>query len=554
MSFVNLGHEGCDGPHAEVTRSWRRHDGTMTQACRKGDMLLHPDLPQSAQTSRRPHALETSAPGTALTFQPLEPTMRAALLLPLTSLALAAQTPVSSSAADRRSVSLTLYQGNLSLVRETRAFKAPEGPFRLRIEGLPRQAQEESLRVESRPDAARLAFASRSFLSGYPDPQKVLDAFIGEKVKVATSRDNGETVEEGTLIASTPQLLVQFPDRVEALPGTGRRRLILPGLPAGLPVKPVVELLGSAPSPGDTELSVDYLCQGLRWRCDYSATLDRDSAFLDLSAWATLVNLTHAEFKDVPVQLFSGDIPGAEVELLYARLKAPAAGFSSLTQSARSDPWSSAGVTGGHAIYSLPEPVTLLANQTVQVSLLTSHRVPVRKVYEVTWPAASDDSEAEEEGGREIPVEMLLETRNDRDHQLGRPLPGGAIRLFQPDGKGLHQFIGTPPFPETATDEKLRLSLGASPEFTTRARTLNEKITPIPNTKLSVTEASRELFLTNRQDTEQTVRVLVPLAGSWQVLQTSRPWKKENAHLLAFDVPVPARGKATLTFQVRVKA
>lgn len=482
--------------------------------------------------------------------------MRAAFLLPSLCLSLTAQTPLASTAQDRKALSLTLYQGNFSLVREVRSFKAPEGPFRLHVEGLPKLVQEESIQVEARHEPSRLSIATRSFFTGRQNFMLVLDRFVGEKVKVTSLKNGSETMEEGVLVTVVPSILVQFPDRVEALSIDANRRLVLPFLPTGFNPQPALDLEATASPAGEMDLAVDYQCQGLNWRCEYAGTLDREDSVLDLKAWATLSNQTNVAFTSASVQLFAGGIPGIDG---FDRM-----GGMSLTWNYVSTPAKPAAPpppppplgsdsTGGHAVYPLPHPVTLLPSQTLQISLLASHQVPVRKIYSVTWPSADNDENGEE-GGRQFSVETALETTNDERHQLGRALPGGSIRLFQPDEKGQRQFIGAPSFPETATDMKLHLSLGSSPEVTARGRSLKEKVTAVPNSKLTLTEQARELVLTNRKAKEQTVRVLVPLEGEWQVLQSNRPWKKDSAHILAFDVSVPAQGKATLSFQVRVKA
>ena len=51
----------------------------------------------------------------------------------------------------------------------------------------------------------------------------------------------------------------------------------------------------------------------------------------------------------------------------------------------------------------------------------------------------------------------------------------------------------------------------------------------------------------------QASGVVEPIAGEWQMLQESHPHKKESAHSAVWEIPVPAEGKATLTWRVRVK-
>ncbi len=40
--------------------------------------------------------------------------------------------------------------------------------------------------------------------------------------------------------------------------------------------------------------------------------------------------------------------------------------------------------------------------------------------------------------------------------------------------------------------------------------------------------------------------------ASWEVLETSQPYKQKDAHTIEFSVPVPAQGEARVRYRVRV--
>ena len=50
-----------------------------------------------------------------------------------------------------------------------------------------------------------------------------------------------------------------------------------------------------------------------------------------------------------------------------------------------------------------------------------------------------------------------------------------------------------------------------------------------------------------------TVSVLEPMPGDWELLQQSHPSTKETSGTARFKVTVPAEGKATLTYRVRIR-
>ena len=59
--------------------------------------------------------------------------------------------------------------------------------------------------------------------------------------------------------------------------------------------------------------------------------------------------------------------------------------------------------------------------------------------------------------------------------------------------------------------------------------------------------------LKNAKKEAVTVNLLEPMPGDWEVLQSSQPAIKEASGTARFKVTVPAEGKATLTYRVRVK-
>jgi len=66
-------------------------------------------------------------------------------------------------------------------------------------------------------------------------------------------------------------------------------------------------------------------------------------------------------------------------------------------------------------------------------------------------------------------------------------------------------------------------------------------------------EVEWEVSLRNHKKEEQTVTVIEPVPGDWQVLQATHRGEKVEAHTLRFQVPVPKEGAATLTYRVRLR-
>ena len=51
----------------------------------------------------------------------------------------------------------------------------------------------------------------------------------------------------------------------------------------------------------------------------------------------------------------------------------------------------------------------------------------------------------------------------------------------------------------------------------------------------------------------QTVTVIEPVPGDWQVLTSSHTYEKIQAHTLKYQIPVPKEGAAKLAYRVRIR-
>src|SRR5205809_5107739 len=66
-------------------------------------------------------------------------------------------------------------------------------------------------------------------------------------------------------------------------------------------------------------------------------------------------------------------------------------------------------------------------------------------------------------------------------------------------------------------------------------------------------EVEWEISLRNHKTTAQTVTVIEPVPGDWQVLAATHAWEKPEAHTLKFQIPVAKEGASKLAYRVRVK-
>ena len=76
---------------------------------------------------------------------------------------------------------------------------------------------------------------------------------------------------------------------------------------------------------------------------------------------------------------------------------------------------------------------------------------------------------------------------------------------------------------------------------------------PDPAAERAVAGAAPRIELRNAKDEAVTVRVQESLPGDWEMLSQSHLHKKESSHLASWSIAVPAEGKTTLDYKIKVR-
>jgi hypothetical protein len=202
-------------------------------------------------------------------------------------------------------------------------------------------------------------------------------------------------------------------------------------------------------------------------------------------------------------------------------------------------------------LYTLPRPTTLAENQTKQVALMSATRVPVSKEYLL---AGSNYYYSGQYGelGQKMKVGVFVEFNNKGDG-LGIPLPKGVIRMYKKDSQGNAQFVGEDRVDHTPKNETVRLKLGDAFDVTAdRKQTAFQKLAGTSRYNY-VFESAYEIVLKNAKAEAVTVTVREPMPGDWAMVSESQTHTKAASGTAEWQVKVPAEGKTTLTYRVRVK-
>lgn len=448
----------------------------------------------------------------------------------------------SSTLDDQTGVALTIYNVNLGLVKDQRQLRLFNGLGDLRFMDVAAQIIPTSVHIKSLIDPETLQVLEQNYEYDLLNPQKLLDKYVGKEVRLYTKNPYTEREEivTATLLANNGQPIFKIGDEITfGHPG----RIIFPGVPENLNAKPTLVWMLENTLPSMQNIEASYLTSGINWRSDYVVTLNDKDDKADLSGWVTIDNHSGTTYKNAKLKLVAGDVNRVKDEQEYfdkmkreivmeAKAAAPQFKEDSFFE---------------YHIYTLERPATVKDNQAKQISLVTADDIPVRK--ELLYYGANYyyySRYGETISNQKIGV--FVEIQNKKENNLGIPLPKGTVRVYKADKEGSLQFVGEDSIDHTPKDEKVRIKLGDAFDVVgSRKQTEWKKIA------YDTYEAAFEISLRNHKKEDVVVKVVEPIPGDWTMLSSSRDYKKSDAFIAEFNVPVPKDKEVKLTYRVRMK-
>jgi len=444
-----------------------------------------------------------------------------------------------STPADQKSVSITIYNDNLGLVKDVRSLELKNGVQNLWFEGVAGQIDATTVHIRSVDAANSLRVLEQNFEYDLISPEKLMEKYLGQTVELVTMRGDKEETIRAKLIGTQGGTVYELEGGKIAVNPPGR--VVLPALPSGLVSKPsLVWMLDSSKAKQTVEAS--YLTAGIGWKADYVAVLAADDSKLDLSGWVTINNHSGATYNDASLKLVAGDVN---------RVQPPRAQMMEMSDMAAK------GVTREaqfqeesffeYHLYTLERKATVKENQTKQIELLSAENASAKKTFVVQpqysfWFYRADQVDKPKVG-------VYISVENSKKNQMGMPLPKGIVRVYKQDTKGDLQFVGEDQIDHTPEDETIRVKMGDA--FDVVAERVQTSFEVLSSGHLY--RSSYKVTLRNHKSEGITVSVVDLLAGDWTITASSHKYDKETASRVRFDVPVASKGSAELTYTVEIR-
>ena len=223
----------------------------------------------------------------------------------------AANGNITTTLGDQTDLALTVYNSNLSLVRDVRELTLPTGESLLKFMDIAASINPSTVHFRSLSDPGKLEVLEQNYEFDLLEPAKLLHKYLGKEVTMM----RGDQEVKATLLSDNGGQVWKIGNDI--VTNVGYNSLRFPKVPDNLYDRPT--LLWSLQNSGAQKHKVEasYLTSNLSWSADYVLNVSKDETTSDLDGWVTLVNHTGTAFKNASLQLVAGDLH--RVVAQYAR-------------------------------------------------------------------------------------------------------------------------------------------------------------------------------------------------------------------------------------------
>lgn len=453
-----------------------------------------------------------------------------------------ASAEIITTSDDQQSISLTIYNSNLALIRDTRKIKLPKGEQTLAFKEISSQIQPETALLKG----GSVDVLEQNYEFDLLSPDSLLRKYVGKEITLVRTKgdDDEEYRVKAKVLSVAGGVVLQIDDHIET---TVAGRIIYPDVPDNLRERPTLTMVVENTSSTEQELELSYLTGGLSWKADYVATLNKNDDRIDLKGWVTLINNSGSSYEKAKLQLVAGDVHRAPV----ARDIMPMAAEMSRTMVDGARKNMEQESLFEYHLYSVARPTTILQNQSKQIALLQENNGIVTKELVLRSNNQNYYYAKVGEIEKKVGVGVYLKIRNDKASNFGLPKPAGTVRVYKEDGSGFSQFIGEDTIDHTPENEIIKINLGKAFDVTADRVQTDFSIIRGADKNQRIHESAYAITIKNAKPEDVEVRVEEKIPGDWQILSESEQHTKKDAITASWLMKVKAKGSATLRYRVR---
>src|SRR3984957_2846603 len=444
------------------------------------------------------------------------------LWLPLTSPLIAAD----------RTLSVTIYSGDLALVQDRRDMEVKAGRQRLEFQDVSAQIRPETASLT----ASDISIVEQNFDFDLLTPGKLMEKAVGHEVTIVrvNPATAAERREQAEVPATNGGVVLKIGQRIEVLRDDGLPvRVIFDKVPENLRARPTLSVTVIGGRPGTRPATLSYLTPGLGWRAGYVALFNEADGKIDVQGWGTLTNSSGVTYDKAPNLLVAGSptqVDGGRQPNYYRPPEPRATLQQAGTESGSRER------LGGCYLYPLAAGTTIANLQTKQVSFLDVHSVPAEHGFEFRnrWLGTAETPQS---------AKTVYSFSTGAHAGLGDQLPAGILRFYTRDKRGDPQFIGESRIDHTPMGSTLSLTTGDA--FDVKVRAVVDKRTRLSDFDW---QSDMRYELSNALPRPVTVKLLQEgLWGDSRITAESLKSTRRSADAAEWAGTVPTNGKASLT-------
>src|SRR3990172_606893 len=213
--------------------------------------------------------------------------------------------PLGVTGEDQKDVMVTIYNGNLGLVKDVREARFPAGVTEIQFMDVAAQIDPTTVHLKSLTDPAGLKILEQNYEYDLLTSQKLMEKYVGKKVRLY---QGDGTFHEAKLLWTKGPIF-----EINGQIHMGHYgRLVLPSLPENLVAQPTLVWLLRNQATRPQRVEVSYLTGGITWKADYVMVIDAADTLSDLTGWVTIDNKSGATYKNAALKLVAGDVNRAQ--------------------------------------------------------------------------------------------------------------------------------------------------------------------------------------------------------------------------------------------------
>jgi hypothetical protein len=318
---------------------------------------------------------------------------------------------------------------------------------------------------------------------------------------------------------------------------------------------------------GEVQVEIRYFTSGISWSADYVVESERNEKLAALDGYVRVTNNSGEDYENAQFRLVVGVIRLVEQIAQLAQRSAGKAMTEKLKEwgAMRDNVYFEIGAAdyrfanengrkqmvkeglSEYYLYTVEGRDTIPNGWAKRMNSFRAGEVPITSYYKF---------EKEHWGDQ---VMRYYRFKNDKASKLGNePLPDGAVKAFRyiSDDR-LYSFVGRTAVKYIPIDEQVELELGNDLEVMVKPTLLNWMKTdlqfgPHGDVKGWTTKETWEVEVQNSKEIDVVLDIRRNFAGDW-TLNTSATYEKVDANKVKFVVPLRAREKQKLTYELTTR-